>query len=114
MKITIDAKNRRLGRVATEAAHILMGKNRTDFARHKIPVQTVEIINASAADITEKKKSEKIYQRYSGYPGGQKKETLARMIEKKGYSEAFRKAVRGMLPPNKLRARMLKQLIVKE
>jgi large subunit ribosomal protein L13 len=113
-KITIDAKNRKLGRVASEAAHVLMGKNKVDFARHRIPVQTVEIINAGRADISDKKKETKIYQRYSGYPGGQKDEILARLIDKKGIPEAFRRAVRGMLPANKLRAKMLKQLIVIE
>ncbi len=113
-KHTIDAKNRKLGRVASEAAHILMGKNRPDFARNKIPVQVVEIINAKDADISDKKKATKIYQRYSGYPGGQTKTTLGKMIDKKGHGEAFRKAVKGMLPPNKLRAKMLKQLIVTE
>ena len=100
--------------MASEAAHILMGKHTPDFARNKIPAQTVEIINAGQADISDKKKETKIYQRYSGYPGGQKKVTLEKMIEKKGHGEAFRKAIKGMLPPNRLRARMLKQLIVTE
>ncbi|HZS42865.1 MAG TPA: 50S ribosomal protein L13 [Candidatus Paceibacterota bacterium] len=114
MEHTIDAKDKKLGRVASEAARILMGKNRADFARHRIPNQTVRIINASAVNIDTKKRQGKTYQFYSGYPGGQKTVTLERLIGKKGYSEAFRKAVRGMLPPNKLRARMLKQLIITE
>ena len=114
MEYTIDAKNKKLGRVATEAASILMGKNRTDFARHKIPNQVVHIINAASVAIDQKKRDSKIYQIYSGYPGGQRKVPLKRMIDTKGYSEVFRKAVKGMLPPNKLRAKMLKQLIVTE
>lgn len=111
---TIDAKNRKLGRVASEVAHVLMGKNRADFARHRIPVQTVKVINASLADISSKKKETKNYQRYSGHPGGQRDTIMSKLIEKKGYQEVFRKAIHGMLPPNKLRAKMLKQLIITE
>ncbi len=114
MEHTIDAKNKRLGRVASEAASVLMGKNRVDFARHRIPEQTVRIINASSANIDAKKRTGKIYQKYSGFPGGQSKITLEKMITTKGYKEVFRKAVHGMLPSNKLRAKMLKQLIISD
>ncbi len=112
--ITIDARDKKLGRVASEAASILMGKNRPDFARNRIPVQEVRIINASYIDLRDKKKEEKIYQIYSGYPGGKREVVLNKMIETKGYTEVFRKAIRGMLPPNKLRAKMLKQLTISD
>jgi large subunit ribosomal protein L13 len=109
---TIDATNQKIGRVATQAAIVLMGKDKTDFARNKHGNVEVQIINASKLSIDTKKKKEKIYQSYSGYPGGQKRLTLERVIEKNGYQEVLRKAVRGMLPPNKLRAKMLVNLTI--
>ena len=114
MKYTIDAENKKIGRVATQAAVFLMGKNMPSFKRNVAPQVTVEIKNASKASIDEKKKSQKTYSRYSGYPGGLKKPTMTEVIGKKGYSELFREAVRGMLPKNKLRSKMIKNLIIKE
>lgn len=113
-KHVIDAANRKLGRVATEAAVILMGKNSPEFARNVAPNVEVHIINTSKADISEKKMKEKSYARFSGYPGGLKMTTLKRMTEDKGYSEAFRKAVKGMLPHNKLQSKMMKHLTISE
>ncbi|OHA17650.1 MAG: 50S ribosomal protein L13 [Candidatus Taylorbacteria bacterium RIFCSPHIGHO2_01_FULL_46_22b] len=110
----IDATNKRLGRIASEAAKIIMGKDRADFARNTIPEVTVVIENASKIDISEKKLSTKEYDNYSGYAGGRKVLTASQVVEKKGYSELFRKAVYGMLPTNRLRAKMIKHLIVKE
>ncbi len=114
MKHTIDAQNKKIGRVATEAAVLLMGKNLTSFARNKIPNIQVEIVNSSKALVTENKKSQKTYARYSGYPGGLRKPTMSEVISKKGYSELFREAVWGMLPKNKLRAKMMNNLKVTE
>jgi len=113
-KHTIDAKGKKLGRVASEAAVYLMGKREVGFAKNTVADMKVTIINASLADISEKKKKEKKYETYSGYPGGLKFQTLEKMIESKGYSEAFRVAVYGMLPGNKLRKQMMKNLIVTE
>jgi len=64
--------------------------------------------------IHDRKRATKTYSRYSGYPGGLKQPTMADVIAKKGYGEIFREAVSGMLPKNKLRARMLKNLITTE
>ncbi len=114
MKYTIDAQNKKVGRVATEAAVLLMGKNLKEFARNKTPQITVEIKNAAKASISEKKKAQKTYAIYSGYPGGLRKPTLAQVIEKKGTKEAFKEAVWGMLPKNKLRHQMIKNLIISE
>jgi large subunit ribosomal protein L13 len=114
MKYTIDATEKKLGRVATEAAVLLMGKNTTTFARNIVPKVQVHITNASKAAITPKKLTEKEYLRYSGYPGGLKSRTMAQVVEKKGYGEVFRKAVYGMLPGNKLRSIMMKNLVVEE
>jgi large subunit ribosomal protein L13 len=110
----IDATGRTLGRVATEAASVLMGKDRTDFVRHAMPNGTVIVKNAKRLDITEKKRSEKIYIRHSGHLGGQKKESLKQLSLKKGYSEVLRIAIKGMLPKNRLQATALKRLTIEE
>lgn len=110
---TIDAKGKRLGVIATEAASYLIGKNRTDFARNTVAPVTVEIINASKLDISEKRATE-IYQSYSGYPGGLKKETLEHLRTRLGIAEPIRRTVSGMLPKNKLRTQRLKNLIISE
>ena len=113
-KYELDATNRKLGRIASQAAVLIMGKNSPDYARNKMPDVTVIINNASKADINEKKKSQTEHRHYTGYPGGLRMKTMAQIIEKKGYSELFKKAVFGMLPSNKLRSRMIKKLIVNE
>lgn len=110
----VDANGKKLGRVASEAAALLMGKNLTSFVRNSHPEVKVTIANASKADLSEKKKIEKVYKRYSGFPGGQTVESLEKVIEKKGHKEAFRKAVKGMLPKNKLQTEMLKNLYITE
>ena len=114
MEYTIDAQGKKLGRVATEAAHVLMGKHTADFAKHKVAEVTVRIVNSDKIDISLKKETQKIYTRYSGYPGGLKVETLSDVILKKGYEEVLRRAVYGMLPTNKLRAQRMKQLVIEK
>ncbi len=111
---TIDAKGKKLGRVAGEAASLLMGKNTITFVRNSIPETVVTIINASKADISLKKMDEKVYKRYSGFPGGQTVEAMGKVIKSKGHAEVFRKAIKGMLPKNKLQTPMLKNLIITE
>jgi len=111
---TIDAQSKSLGRIASEAAVLLMGKNETDFARNVAPSVKVQIINASKASIHPKKLDMKKYKSYSGYPGGLKETPMKKVIEKKGYSELFRTAVNGMLPKNKLQSVMMKNLIITE
>ena len=113
MKYSIDAARKVPGRVATEVAVLLMGKNRTDFARNKIPAVEVEVVNAGSMNLEAKKLKAKSYPRYSGYPGGLTLETLAHVVEKKGAREVLRRAVYGMLPKNKLRPRMMKNLKIK-
>ena len=109
----IDAAGKRLGKVATEAAMLLMGKNSPDFERHLVADVKVTIENASKLDVTEKKKQEG-YQSYSGYPGGRKVETLEHLGERLGYGEVVRRTVKGMLPKNKLQSLMMKNLVVTE
>lgn len=114
MKYTLDAENKRIGRIATEAAVFLMGKNKADFARNVIPNVTVEIKNTSKALIDDSKRKQKTYSRYSGYPGGLRQPTMEQVIAKKGYSELFKEAVKGMLPKNKLRTKMMNNLKISE
>ena len=113
-KITINATGQRLGCLATEIANMLNGKHTPEYAPNKVPNTIVEVANASQMQITEKKKNSKIYERYTGYFGGRKEVTLAQLIEKKGYSEALRKAVYGMLPSNRLRKVKMKKLQINE
>lgn len=110
---TIDAAGKRLGTIATEAAALLQGKNRTDFARHTIAPVTVTIENASKLDVTDKKKNE-IYQSYSGYPSGRRVETLEHLGKRLGYAEVVRRTVKGMLPKNRLQSKLMHNLIVTE
>lgn len=110
---TIDAEGKRLGIIATKAASYLIGKNLASFARNIAPQVTVNIINASKLDLSDKK-SKEIYQSYSGYPGGRKTETMAHLGERRGYSEAVRRTIKGMLPKNKLQTPMMKNLNVTE
>src|SRR3989344_2063977 len=108
---TIDAKGQSLGRVASRAAHLLMGKNLATFAKNKRPETKVTITNASKLVITEKKRSQKKYLSYSGYPGGLKEETLTALMGRRGIREAIVRAVQGMIPRNKLRKDTMKRLV---
>ena len=110
---TIDAADKRMGKVATEAATILMGKNRADFAKHEMSDVVVTIENASKLDIPGKKQGE-IFQSFSGYPGGRKTETLEHLRVRRGIAEVMKRTVGGMLPNNKHKKRLMKQLIINE
>ena len=111
---TIDATNRTLGRIATEAAKALIGKETVDFARNKVADVKVHIENAGKARISLKKGMQTTYVRYTGYPGGLRTETLNQTTAKKGVSAALKITVRGMLPKNKLRDLMMKNLTIAE
>lgn len=114
MEFTIDAQGKSIGRIATEAAHILMGKNSPAFARNKIVGSRVRIINAAKVTVTEKKKSDTKYARYSGYPGGFRYENMEELVAKKGMSAVLERAVAGMIPNNKLKKDTLKLLVISE
>lgn len=111
---TIDASGRAPGRVAAEAAVLLMGKNDPSFTKNKPSTNRVIIQNASKLKVSERKMTETEYARYSGYPGGFRYQKMAELIAKKGYSEVIRQAVHGMLPSNKLRSIVIKHLTVTE
>lgn len=106
---TIDAANKVLGRLATEIAVLLRGKNKPDFAPNKDMGDFVTVRNFSKIRITGKKFEQKIYYRHTGYLGGLKEVSLKKLF-KKDPAEVLKKAVFGMLPKNKLRAKQIKRL----
>ena len=112
MKYTIDATNKKLGRIATEIASILRGKNSPDFTPNKLSGNSVEVVNASKLDLTDKMDHQ--YKTFSGYPGGLKHETRGKLISRRGISEVLMRTVSGMLARTKLRDDMLKNLKVTE
>lgn len=111
---TIDAKGRVLGRIASEAAVALRGKNDPNFERHILTSVKVKILNAAKMKIAPAKKVSKDYVHYSGYPGGLRHESLGQAIAKSGYAEPLRRAIYGMLPNNRLRAKMMTNLTIEE
>ncbi len=109
--IHIDASNKILGRLATTIAHLLRGKDLPQFAPNRFPERKVIVKNADKIKVTGDKMNQKEYAHYSGYPGGLKTLTLEQMF-KRNPSRVIEKAVYGMLPKNKLRARMMRQLLI--
>ncbi len=107
--IIIDAKGKVLGRLATEVAIILRGKNKPEFVPYKTPDIFVSIYNVGKIKVSGKKFENKIYWRHSGHPGGIKG-TRYKDLLVKDPTVMFRKAVWGMLPKNKLRPKMMKRL----
>ncbi len=114
MKHTIDAQGKKIGRVASEAARLLLGKDSTSFAKNKVAGAKVEISNAAKTDITAKKRTGEVYVTYTGHRGGLFKKTLAELITRRGMTEVYRRAVYNMLPNNKLRNDRMKNLIIKD
>lgn len=107
---TIDARGKSIGRIASETAKLLLGKNTATFVKNVKPEVVVKIENAKKMSITEAKKEQKHYKRYSGYPGGFTETSLSDVLAKKGPTEALRHAIHGMLPGNRLRAGMMKRV----
>ena len=112
--VTIDAKGKKIGRLATEISTILNGKDNPNYQPNIAPNVQVKVENVSKMYIDPKKQEQKEYQRYSGYFSGRKVTTMDKLIEKKGYGEVLRKAVYGMLPANKLRSPKMKKLRITE
>jgi large subunit ribosomal protein L13 len=112
--ITIDATKKSLGRVASEAAKVILGKHKPTFAKNAVMGEEVKIVNASQIKITGAKTLDKEYVRYSGYPGGQKVENYAMLTARRGHAEALRRAVLGMLPKNRLQAKRIKLLTIEK
>ncbi|MDO8623766.1 MAG: uL13 family ribosomal protein [bacterium] len=113
MAHTIDATNRTLGRVASEAAHALLGKRSPNYMQNEVQDIKVVIENVSKLHLPERRVKGKVYTRYTGHPGGFFKTGMKEMIIKKGIEAVVRKTVDGMIPRNKLRAPRMKNLTVK-
>ncbi|MBA2123442.1 50S ribosomal protein L13 [bacterium Unc6] len=110
----MDAKGKVLGRLAIQIAKILQGKHRVEYQRHLAGNHDgVVVINVESITVTGNKDKQKVYTKYSGYPGGLKKVSFMEM-KKKAPCEIIRHAVKGMLPKNKLQARMLRHLKIFE
>jgi len=110
----IDATGKTIGRIASEASRALLGKDTVAYTRNRVSAVSVKIENAKDANVSDKKKVQTKFTRYTGYPGGLRITSLGQLIEKKGKGMAITKAVYGMLPKNKLRTKIMKQLTVTE
>lgn len=106
---TVDASGKILGRLAGDVAMILQGKTSPDFDPSRLSGNRVTVYNTDRIRVTGKKPLQKLYRRHSGYPGGLKEESLERMLARDS-RVAVRHAILGMLPKNRLRPRMLKNL----
>ena len=107
----IDASDKILGRVATQAANLLMGKHKPIFCHHLDTGDYVVVINAEKVRVTGNKAKQKLYYRHSGYPGGLKSVSLEKMLQTHP-TRVIEYGVKGMLPQNRLRASMMKRLRV--
>lgn len=106
---TIDAKDKVLGRLAVEIAVLLRGKNKPEFAPNKDTGDFVVVKNINRFKLTGKKFEQKVYYHHTGFPGGLKKVPLKKIFDKDP-AQILQKAVFGMLPKNKLRAKQIKRL----
>lgn len=107
----VDAEGLTLGRLATQIATVLRGKHKPEFTPHIDTGDFVVVINAEKIHVTGNKRRDKVYWRHSGYPGGIKSRSLEEMLEKMP-EEVIRKAVKGMLPRNRLARQQLTKLKV--
>ncbi|MEO0454990.1 MAG: 50S ribosomal protein L13 [Cyanobacteria bacterium P01_A01_bin.114] len=107
----IDAADQRLGRLATVVAEILRGKNKPTYTPHMDTGDFVVIVNADKIDVTGKKRSQKLYRRHSGRPGGMKVETF-QQLQDRIPERIVEKAVKGMLPKNALGRKLFTKLKV--
>lgn len=107
----VDANGKVLGRVAVDIASKLIGKNKPYFVRNMDCGDNVVVINAKNFVVTGHKEKEKMYTRYSGFPGGLKVKPLW-VLRKEKPQEIIRRAVMGMLPKNKLRNKMITRLYI--
>ncbi len=106
-----DVKGKILGRVSTEIAGYLIGKAKPYFVNHLDCGDYVVVVNAKEIVVTGNKANQKIYEHFSGYPGGLNKKTFARVLQEDP-TRIVREAVTGMLPNNKLRDSMLRRLLI--
>jgi large subunit ribosomal protein L13 len=105
----VDATDQTLGRLASRVARVLEGKHRPEYATHLDSGDHVIVLNAARIAVTGDKRRSKLYIRHSGYPQGLKQETLGHLLDRRP-EEALRRAVKGMLPRNRLGAQQLRKL----
>jgi len=105
----VNAEGKVLGRLSTELAKILKGKNKPTYTPHLDTGDFVIVVNAGKVTLTGKKMKDKIYYHHTGYPGGIKEMTAEKLLSKKP-TEMIRTAVKGMLPKNSLGRQMLRKL----
>ena len=111
MDQTLDATKKIVGRMAGEISLILQGKTGPAYEPNRLSMGKITVINTDNMRVTGKKMFQKYYRHHSGYPGGLKEESLERLMARDS-REVLRHAVMGMLPKNRLRARMMKNLIL--
>ncbi|QFQ12049.1 50S ribosomal protein L13 [Pseudoprevotella muciniphila] len=113
--VVVDATDQVLGRLCTKVAKLLRGKYKPNFTPHVDCGDNVIILNAEKIKITGKKMTDRVYYSYTGYPGGQRETTPAQILAKKNGAEILlRRVVKGMLPKNRLGAKLLSNLYVYE
>jgi large subunit ribosomal protein L13 len=105
----VDAESKTLGRLATQIAEVLRGKGKATYTPHVDTGDFVIVVNAGKVHVTGQKLDQKLYYRHSGYPGGLHSRTLREQLERRP-EEVLRKAVRGMLPKNRLASAQLRKL----
>ncbi len=109
--LLVDANGQTLGRLATQIADALRGKRKPEYTPHIDTGDFIVVVNAERISVTGSKRTEKLYHRHSGYPGGLKTRTLTEMLERRP-EEVIRLAVKGMLPRNRLSRKQLTKLKV--
>jgi len=107
----VEADGKTLGRLATRIADALRGKRKPEFTPHCDTGDFVVVVNAAKVHVTGNKLHDKLYRRHSGYPGGLRSRTLGEMLERQP-EEVVRRAVKGMLPRNRLARQQLRKLKV--
>jgi large subunit ribosomal protein L13 len=105
----VDAEAKTLGRLATQIAEVLRGKGKAAYTPHVDTGDFVIVVNARKVHVTGQKLDQKLYYKHSGYPGGLHSRTLREQLERRP-EEVLRKAVRGMLPKNRLASAQLRKL----
>ena len=110
--VVVDAEGQVLGRMCSKVAKLLRGKYKPNFTPNVDCGDNVIIINAAKVELTGNKWNERVYVRYTGYPGGQREMTPAEMLAKKGADVLVKKVVKGMLPKNRLGNKIIANLHV--
>jgi large subunit ribosomal protein L13 len=109
--VVVDAAGKTLGRLATQVADALRGKRKPEYTPHCDVGDFVIVVNAEKVSVTGNKREDKLYYRHSGYPGGLRSRTLGEMLARQP-EEVVRRAVKGMMPRNRLARAQLRKLKV--